>query len=598
MLKKPYKNFQVRTGISSFRDLVSSDGLTIDQNILFVDKSLFIKDFLDSGAKVLLITRPRRWGKTLALSMLQHFFSPEVDGLSTAKLFMNLKIAKYLDNSKYKRYQGVHPVILVSFKDLKGDNYHIIEQKIKGILATLYVKHGYILKALKEQDPKFYLDEEIYKISIDKFIRILNKKGDDDDLTDSLRFLSELLTKYHNKKTFILIDEYDNAINDAFDDQIILKNLTNFFSGLLGACLKDNDDNLEKGLITGILRVAKANIFSGLNNLTEETILDQRFSEHYGFTEEEVNELLERASIFNKQVIKEWYNGYISGDHTIYNPWSIMNCINNQALLEPYWADSANPKIIEDLLINKSSLEDKQKIRDLIKYGHTNIEHDVKKYVSFDDLQKQPDILWSLLIHTGYLTLCNIQDKRMVKLPNKEIILLVTDYINNWFTAQPFLTKTANSLLSGDFTTFEMALKEIFQDPAYSARIFSGGGRAANLPITQRTKEYVYQFLIMTELRCVNLAENSQYEVFAEMEDVSIGKTRPDVLVLNHPQKLCIIIEIKSSSNEDLKKLADLALVQIARNKYGKKYQEQGYQILPLGLAFKGNSFDLAYESK
>ncbi|MGD0465566.1 MAG: AAA family ATPase [Gammaproteobacteria bacterium] len=594
-------NYEILTGISDFRKLVSSDGLTVDPNRLFIDKSLFIKDFIDSSGDVLLITRPRRWGKSSMLSMLQHFFSKEVEGKPTKDLFNNLKITEFLNNSRYSKYQGVHPVILVSFKELKGDSFESIEQKIKGILAKLYAKYDYILKALRDQDPKFYHDKETYKISIDKFIRIMRKKADNDDLTDSLRFLSELLTTYHNKRTFILIDEYDNAINNAFNKSEILEKLTTFFSNLFGACLKENEANLEKGLVTGILRVAKANIFSGLNNLEEYTVLDPEFNEYYGFTEVEVNGLLERVNIKNKQEIKVWYNGYIMvGGNTLYNPWSIMRCIGRNGVLDKYWAESGNPQIIEDLLINKSSMKDKQKIRDLIKYKETILETDLKKQVSFDDLQYQSHILWSLLIHTGYLTLVKENDKRQVKLPNQEVILLIKDYVDNWFVGKPFLSKTANSLLAGDFVKFEEAMKEVFGDPAYSARIFSGGGRSANMPEIEKTKEFVYQFLIMTELRCVNLVGDSEYEVFAEIEDVSSGKTRPDVLVLNHKQKLCIVVEIKSSikANENLKKLAEIGLAQIDQNQYGRKYEENSYQILKLGIAFKGDNFELAYEGK
>lgn len=583
------KKYHIRLGVSIFRKLVSSDGLTVDPNILFVDKTLFIKDFLDHSNEVVLITRPRRWGKTLTLSMLQHFLSKEVNGVITEGLFKNLNITKYLNDPEYKQYQGTHPVIFVSFKDLKGDNYQAIEERIKEIIAELYRDFQDLLGKLT--------DNAVDVIIKDKFQRILSEKGTYADLTSSLKFLSELLYKHYGKRAFILIDEYDNAINDSFDKPEILLQLTNFFSNLFGSCLKGNP-YLQKGLITGILRVAKANIFSGLNNPTEETVLDQTFSEYYGFTENEVTTLLNQAGILNKQEIKTWYNGYIIGSNTIYNPWSIMHCIDSKGLLEPYWANSANPKIIEDLLINKSSREDKQKIRDLIKYSQTNIETDLKKHVSFDDLQNQPEIIWSLLLHTGYLTLIDVKDRRCVRLPNKEINLLIKDYVDNWFTSQPFLSKTANSLLAGDFTTFEEALKEIFREPTYSARIFSGGGRAANFPETQKTKEYVYQFLIMTELRCVNLAGNSEYEVFAEIENVSQGKTRPDLLIVNHKQKLCVVGEIKVSfkENEDLKKLArDGALAQIDKNQYGKKYQEQGYQILKLGIAFKGDNFELAY---
>ncbi len=579
----------IRVGTSNFRKLVSSDGITADLNRLFIDKTLFIKDFIDHSNDVILITRPRRWGKSSILSMLQHFFTKELEGLTTKGLFENLKIAQYLKDPKYQKYQGSYPIILITFKNLKGNNFIEIREKVQKTIAKLYRDFQYIL----DSD---LIDRTMKEI----FIKILEEKGSNADLTDSLRFLTELLTKYHNNKVFVLIDEYDNAINEAFNNANLLTELTDFGSALRGACLKDNDSYLEKGLVTGILRVAKANIFSGLNNPTEETILDYKFSDYYGFTEEEVNKLLKQANILDKQAIKEWYNGYIVGNNTVYNPWSIMQCIDHNGDLELYWVNSANPEILKDLLINKSSLEDKQKIRNLIKYKETKLEIALKKQVAFEDLHNNPSIIWSLLIHTGYLTLININDKYNVRLPNKEVALLIKDYIDNWFIERPFLSKTANSLLIGDFIKFEEALKEIFSDPAYSARIFSGGGRSAKTLAIETAKEFMYQFLIMTELRCINLAGNSEIEAFAEIEDVSQGKTRPDLLVVNHKQKLCVVGEIKVSfkENEDLNKIAkEIAIQQINRNNYAKLYTEKyGYKILKLGIAFRGDNFGIAYE--
>ena len=585
------------TGIDNFRELVSTDNLQADQNKIFVDKTLFINDFLTNSGKVLLITRPRRWGKTLALSMLQHFLSKEVEGLPTKDLFNNLKITKCLEaDSKCQKYFGTHPVILVSFKDLEGETFDEIKSSIEEIISDLYKEHDYLLIALQNKDPKFKYSDVSLNNCKKKFIKIIEKEGNLAELKRSIKLLSELLNKYHGKKVFILIDEYDNAINGAINKPKLVEKLTQFFSGLFGSCLKGNK-NLEKGLVTGVLRVAKANIFSGLNNLEEYTVLDPEFSEYYGFTTKEVNLLLERVNIQNNQEIKDWYNGYIMGDHVLYNPWSIMRCVSRNGDLEPYWVNSANPRIIEELLINKSTLGDKIKIRNLIKHKEAILESDLKKHVSFDDLENRSEIIWSLLVHTGYLTLVTMNNKRHLRLPNKEVTLLIKDYVDNWFITQPFLTKTANSLLIGDFAQFEEALKEIFWDHAYSARIFSGGGRSANVLPIERIKEFVYQFLIMTELRCVNLAGDSECEVFAEIEDVSIGKTRPDLLILNHKQKLCIVGEIKIAyKNEDLKTLArDVALAQIDKNQYGKRYKEQGYHILKLGIAFRGNNFELAY---
>jgi hypothetical protein len=644
--------------IGDFKELIENSR----QIGLFVDKSLLIQSIIDSKTDPLLITRPRRWGKTINMSMLFYFFVHREQLIGMGKstefikqcndLFTDLNIfTKNANATSAKNYIRKYPTIFISFAgsvddsgldDITKPDWHKIKGLIIARIAELFTEFYYVAENLKKTiDRKFnqefnltleqkisdykqrfntinlsdaerikiyeevQIDKSVYpeQLELDKFNRLSRGEPKDSaELSDSINFLAKLLNKLHVKPVYIFIDEYDSLINKYFNQKEILDELTSTFSGIFSAFAKPTgmiNDYIQKVVFTGILRVAKANIFSGLNNLSEETILDYKLSEYYGFLEEEVNILLDKASIINKQEIKSWYNGYIAGANTVYNPWSIMQCIAHAGNLEPYWVGTANPKMLKDLLINKSSREDKQLIRNLIKYQEAILDIDLKKQVSFDDLQNNPAIIWSLLIHTGYLTLMNINNKRHVQLPNKEVALLIKDYVDNWFIEQSFLSKTANSLLTGDFYKFEEALKEIFSDPAYSARIFSGGGRAAKVLTVETAKEFVYQFLIMTELRCINLSGNSEYEVFAEIEDVSIGKTRPDILVVNHKQKLCIVGEIKVSlkANEDLKKLAiEGALAQIDKNQYGKIYQEKyGYKILPLGIAFRGDNFQLAY---
>ncbi len=643
--------------IGDFKELIENSRKTG----LFVDKSLFIQSIIDSQTDPILITRPRRWGKTINMNMLFYFFvhANQLEGMGKSAefikqcndLFTDLNIfTKNVDAKLAKMYMRQYPAIFISFagsvddsnkEDITKPDWDKIKGLIIGRIAELFAEFNYLAQDLKKKiDEKFNqaLDQKIaeYKKrfsvanlsdverikiyeeavqsqiavqsifseqkNLEKFDRISRGKPKDDaELSDSVNFLAKLLNKFHAKPVYIFIDEYDSLINKYFNQKEILDELTATFSGIFSSFAKPTgmiNDHIQKVVFTGILRVAKANIFSGLNNLAEETILDYKFSEYYGFTEKEVNELLDQAGILNKQEIKSWYNGYIVGNNTVYNPWSIMQCIDHAGSLEPYWVGTANPQMLKDILINKSSREDKQKIRNLIKYQEAILDTDLKKQVSFDDLQNNPGIVWSLLIHTGYLTLITMNDKRQVRLPNKEVALLIKDYVDNWFTEQSFLSKTANSLLTGDFIKFEEALKEIFGDPAYSARIFSGGGRVKALAV-ETAKEFMYQFLIMTELRCINLVGNSEYEVFAEIEDVSIGKTRPDLLVVNHKQHLCVVGEIKVAfkATEDLKTLATQgALAQIDRNQYGKMYQEKyGYKILKLGIAFRGDNFELAY---
>ena len=637
--------------IGDFKELVENS------NGLFVDKSLFIKEIIDSKTDPLLITRPRRWGKTINMNMLFYFFvhAHQLEGMGKSKefirqcndLFRDLKILEVNSDHSVVNYMRQHPVIYISFS-LSGDDSSKKNEndpdweKVKGFvmyqISELFKQFGYIPQGLKKMvDKKFNQElqektleakrifgenlpqkviEEIYKNALDiksnypeqqeieRFYRIVEGKPKNDaELSDSINFLTKLLYNAHNKSVYVLIDEYDSLINKYFDNQEILNKLTNTFSGIFSAFAKPTgmiNDHIQKVIFTGILRVAKANIFSRLNNLKECTILDPEFSEYYGFIEKEVNTLLDKAKIINNEGIKNWYNGYTIGSNTIYNPWSIMRCIDNQGVLEPYWVDTADPSIIRSLLIERSSVEYKIKIRNLIKENQAKLEFKLKKHVSFDDLIFNQEILWSVLVHTGYLTLAQIKDQQHVRLPNVEIKQLITEYIDNWFTANPVLTRAANSLLIGDLIKFEEALMEILDDPAYSARIFSGGGRSANTMENIDLKEFIYQFLIMTELRCMNLDPKAEdFEVRCEPNDVSIGKTRPDFLIINHKHKLCVIGELKVSNKkkEDLTELAkNEALAQIERNRYGKKYEAKGYRLIKVGLAFKGKDFKMVHK--
>ena len=558
-------------------------------------------------------------------------------------------LKKNANSTLAKTYMRQYPTIFISFA-ITGDDSskeNIITpdwSKIKGLIigriAKLFSEFNYIAQYLKKKvdkkfnqvlDQKIYeykkrfnvekipdnIAEEIYKQVIqdqtsvqsifleqkelEKFVRLSQGEPKNEaELLESINFLAELLSKFHNKPTYILVDEYDNLINKYFDNQEILIKLTSTFSGIFSAFAKPIgiiNDHIQKVIFTGILRVAKANIFSSLNNLREFTVLDEKFSEYYGFLEEEVNMLLDKAKIINLKGIKNWYNGYTIGQQIIYNPWSIMRCIDNNGNLEAYWVDTADRSIIRNLLVERSSIEYKIKIRNLIKNNQAELEFKLKKHVSFDDINYNTEILWSVLVHTGYLTLVQDGDKQHVRLrlPNEEIKQLITEYVDNWFTTNTFLSKAANSLLIGDLLNFKQALTEILNNPVYNPRIFSGGGKSANNLENINLKEFIYQFLIMTELRCFNIDPDSKnYEVMCEPNNVSLRKTRPDFLVVNHKLKLCIIGELKVSNQpkEDLEELAkNAALAQIDKNKYGHKYKELGYQLIKLGIAFKGNKF-------
>lgn len=650
--------------IGDFKELVEDSKDTG----LFVDKSLLIQEIINSKKDPLLITRPRRWGKTINMNMLFYFFVhvKQLEGMGKSQefikqcndLFTDLNIFTKNANAKLaENYMRQYSVIFISFalsgddsseNDITKPDWIKIKRLIIGRVAKLFSELNYLTEDLKnivdknfnqefnrsleqkiaEYKKQFNVEkvpegaaEEIYKQLIathmgsksnysehedlERFYRLRRGEPKDDaELSDSINFLAELLYKLHDKPVYILVDEYDSLINKYFDHEEILNELTKTFGGIFAAFAKPTgtiNNHIQKVIFTGILRVAKANIFSSLNNLRECTVLDQKFSEYYGFLEEEVNVLLDKAKIANRQGIKSWYNGYTIGQHIIYNPWSIMRCIDNNGALEAYWVDTADRSIIRSLLVERSSVEYKIKIRNLIKNNQAELKFELEKRVSFDDLNNNQEILWSVLVHTGYLTLDYDGDKQRVRLPNEEIKRLIKKYVDNWFTAHPVLTKAANSLLIGDVLNFKEAVTSMLKNPAYSARIFSGGGRSANSEENINLKEFIFQFLIMTELRCINVDPNfKDYIVMSEPDNVSFGKTRPDFVVVNKNLHLCVVGELKVSDNklEDLDQSAvTRAIAQIEKNQYGKEYADQGFTMIKIGMVFRGGEFGFAYKT-
>ena len=627
---------------------------------LFVDKTLLIQEIINSKKDPLLITRPRRWGKTINMNMLFYFFvnTQQLIGMGKNQEFINQCNNLFLDLNIFRKNVNAklaenhirqYPVIFISFAlsgddssegDITKPNWIKIKGLIVGRIAKLFSELNYLaenlnkivsqkfnqefsknlaeykreanienlsdlerLKIYEETKQKQLISPEQQELA--KFNRISDENPKNDaELSDSINFLAELLYKLHDKPVYILVDEYDSLINKYFDQPDILNELTKTFGGIFSAFAKPTgtiNNHIQKVIFTGILRVAKANIFSSLNNLRECTVLDQKFSEYYGFLEEEVNVLLDKANIDNRQGIKSWYNGYTIGQHIIYNPWSIMRCIDNNGDLDLYWVDTADRSIIKSLLVERSSIEYKIKIRNLIKKNKAELQFKLKKHVSFDDLNNNQEILWSVLVHTGYLTLDYDGDKQHIRFPNEEIKQLLTEYIDNWFTAHPVLSKAANSLLIGDVLNFKEAATAMLKNPAYSARIFSGGGRAANFDENINLKEFIFQFLIMTELRCINVDPNfKNYLVMSEPDNISFGKTRPDFVVVNKNLHLCVVGELKVSDHklEDLENSAvTKAIAQIEKNQYGKEYADQGFTMIKIGMVFRGREFGFAYKT-
>lgn len=281
-------------------------------NISFVDKTLFLKEILDNkNTEVSIITRPRRFGKTFNLSTLHYFLATEVNHQKTQGLFDGLKIAG-VDNGAYMNHQGKYPVVFISFKGIESKNYDLTYNKLCTLIANVFDIHNY----LKKSDKLSERDLQVFQL-------ILDKKADRAEVENSLYFLSSILCKHYGVKPWLLIDEYDTPIQSGYLHGYY-EEIIGLMRGILGTALKTNP-YFERAVITGILRVAKESIFSGLNNVKVYSLLQSDYSQHFGFTEIEVNELLRQAKLIDKEAdIKRWYNGYVFGNTTVYNPWSII----------------------------------------------------------------------------------------------------------------------------------------------------------------------------------------------------------------------------------------------------------------------------------
>ena len=398
-MKKRKKKLPI--GLSDFKEIIEYD-------YYYFDKTKFIENILEDRSKVKLFTRPRRFGKTLNISMLKYFFDVKNKD-ENKNLFEGLNISK----SEYFNKQGEFPVISISFKDYSEKNWKSGFREVKGIIERLYTKYK-------------FLTEKMDEIEIEKFNSV-RRTLDLADWKNSLLNLSKYSYEYYGKKVIVLIDEYDQPIINSYINGYSNETI-DFFKSFYGSVLKDNE-YLEMSVITGILRVAKENIFSGLNNLEVHTILDSEFTEYFGIMEDEVENALKDFNLeYDLEDVQKWYNGYLFGDTKVYNPWSIINFLKRRKL-KSYWVNTSGngliklylqklkDKIFDDFskLLNKESVI--KRINDNMTFG--NLEANFEKNV------------WNLFFHSGYLTLTEEYDvmKKSVsiKIPNKEILEMFSE---------------------------------------------------------------------------------------------------------------------------------------------------------------------------
>ncbi len=537
---------ELNLGHSDFKDIIL-------YNNYYIDKSMLIEEVLRAQKAVLLLPRPRRFGKTLNLSMLKYFF--DINEPENRKLFKDLKILQTGDNTL--RHCGKYPVIYLTLKDAKKNTWKSCYQHITDDISTLYRHHNYLLN-------KNILDEKEKK----DFIDIINETANETKFEKSLKQLSKYLQRYHNEKVVILIDEYDTPIQASHNK--FYEEAISFMRSLLSGALKDNT-NLYKGVITGILRVSKESIFTGLNNLSVCSILNNKFSDKFGFTEEEVKQIAIDFNVDTKySEIKKWFNGYKFGKTTnIYNPWSILNYVlSADEGFKPFWLNTSANELIKNEIKKKNSENIREEILKLI--NGDIIKKDLEENFVFPNLSKDNDLLWTLLTYSGYLTTKKQVSRKEYELiiPNYEIKTIFQDTIIEWLKAdikiiKSLLENTANYLINNNISKFEIGFKQIT-------------GNTFSYYDTAKNHEYVYHSYILGLLAIIG----DDYKIKSNGES---GEGRYDIMLIPHDKsKYGVVIEIKQiekqKKNEDDKKFNKRinrniknALSQIDRNKYYKE---------------------------
>ena len=555
-------------GVSDFKEIIT-------KNYYYFDKTKFIENILDDGSKVKLFTRPRRFGKTLNISMLRYFFDVK-NKEENRTLFEGLNISK----SEYFSEQGNYPVISISFRNYDEENWENGFKSIKSVIKRLY------------GDYKF-LTEKMDDIEIEEFNSV--RRGlDSVEWEATLLNLSKYLYEYYGKKVIILIDEYDQPIIDSYIKGYYDKAIS-FFKTFYGLVLKDNE-YLEMGIMTGILRVAKENIFSGLNNLEVHTILDSEFTEYFGIIENEVEESLKDFDLeYELSDVQRWYNGYLFGDTKVYNPWSIINFLK-KGKLKPYWVNTSGNGLIKLYLqkLKDEIFEDFSKL-----LNQKTISKRINDNMTFGNLEANFEKnIWNLFFHSGYLTLAeeyNMMKKNVnVKIPNNEILEMFSEmFIEVYFKDSENFLDMTDALKNGDIEKFKFELNKILLE---NTCIFDVSGIY---------KEQFYHGLMLG----IILILRNEYEITS---NGFAGKGRYDLLLKPKnilDRKEGIIFELKILNNsenlsndkihEKLENECEIALKQIEEKEYASTLKNAGVEkVLKIGIAFFGKEFEVKFERK
>ncbi len=549
-------------GIENYKEL-------IDKDFYYLDMTLLVKELIDKNGNVNLFARPRRFGKTLALSMIKTFFEMDMDEKEHVSdnrhYFDGMKITQA--GKKYVDMAGQYPVISMSLKSAKQPDFQMAYKSMINQISKEYERHRYVL----EGDALLSSICEIYRL-------IMERRAEAIDYATSLEFLSECLKKYHGKKVIILIDEYDvpleNAYIEGFYDQMI-----NFIRSLFESALKTND-SLEFAVITGCLRISKESIFTGLNNLKVNSILDESFAEYFGFTQPEVDELMKEYGLENKlEEVKIWYDGYLFGETEVYNPWSVIYYMDdilehNTIYPKPYWSNTSSNSIVKEL-VEKADERVKQELEELIAGG--TIEKPVHEEITYGDIHTSQDNLWNFLFFTGYLKAVERRFEQdtiylTMKIPNTEVRYIYRNVIREWFEKR---------VESADFVPFYEA---VINEKCDIMEEFLSDQLMESISYYDNAESFYHGYLlgILKGMKGYSAASNRE-----------AGRGRPDIIMSPvTPKKPAVIIEIKVAKKfAQMEAQCDAALEQIKEKNYAAELLEEGYQkVIQYGICFCGKT--------
>ncbi len=545
-------------GVESYKEIIDSD-------YYYIDKTRLIMDLLTQKSKVTLFIRPRRFGKTLAQSMLRTFFEEEID--SDGKTVDN---SRYFEGKKimgagrqFTCHMGKYPVIFLSMKSAKQPNFEMAYHRILTDIVSEFERHAYLL----EGNILTLAQKKLYNTILERTAGIA-------DYTFSLKFLSDCLGKYHHRKTIILIDEYDVPLENAYFKGFY-RQMVDFMRSLLESALKTND-SLQFAVITGCLRISRESIFTGLNNLKINSVLDESYSEFFGFMQDEIDSLLSFYGIGQKkEEIKEWYNGYLFGGTEVYNPWSILNYVDdivshNTEFPKPYWSNTSSNSIIHELVV-KSDSSTVHEIERLL--AGESIEKPIHEDITYGDIHQSKDNLWNFLFFTGYLKAAgrSFQSDMIyleMKIPNREVRYIYNNTIQEWFhqkTEAMDFSGLYHAILSGDTETAENLLKQQLRE---------------SISFMDSAEKFYHGFLLGL------LGGLQDYRKKSKLES---GNGRYDIILIPYDeQQPAAILELKRAKKfTEMENLCQEALKQIDEKNYTDALIEEGYpHILKYGICF------------